>query len=104
MSVKAKKHESTKVLAISKLNSILDLVSIPLTDDYISDEEYSLIMKEVEKLDQVKIKIGCKAIKAYEEVPSDKTKRDYAIMHEMLKYFKMGMDPYLEFDHHIQGR
>ena len=43
---KAKKHDDIRVLAISKLNSISDLVSKAIQDQQISSEEYSLILAE----------------------------------------------------------
>ena len=46
---KMEKHEKIEMLAISKLNTINDLVSKAITDSHISTEEFSLIMREKEK-------------------------------------------------------
>lgn len=54
---KAMKHEKIKILAEAKLNTITDLVSKALTDDKISDQEYSLILSELEKFRAMKEKI-----------------------------------------------
>ena len=44
MSLKIEKHEKIAMLAVSRLNTISSLISKALTDDSISDEEYSLIL------------------------------------------------------------
>ena len=46
-----------RVLAVSKLNSIPDRISAALTDDQISEEEFRLILSEVDKYDQMKAEI-----------------------------------------------
>lgn len=46
---KIEKHEKISQLAISKLNTINDLVSKALNDSHISSEEFSLIIGEKEK-------------------------------------------------------
>ena len=46
--LKIEKHEEIAVLAVSALNTISSLISKALSDDYISDEEYSLILLEFE--------------------------------------------------------
>ena len=51
---KARKHDQIRVLAESELNSIADRISTALNDDKISDEEFRLIMSELEKYNQVK--------------------------------------------------
>ena len=42
------------MLAVSSLNSISSLISKALTDDSISDEEYSLILLELETFTRMK--------------------------------------------------
>jgi hypothetical protein len=54
LSLKAEKHEKIKVLAESKLNTIADHISKALTDNRISDEEFTLILSELEKYKQMK--------------------------------------------------
>ena len=46
---KAEKHLKIKTLAVAKLNTIASHVSKALTDDFISDEEFKLIMEEMNK-------------------------------------------------------
>ena len=43
MLLKIEKHEKIAMLAVPQLNPISSLMSKALTDDTISDEEYSLI-------------------------------------------------------------
>ena len=57
LEAKARKHDQIRVLAVSKLNSIADRISAPLTDDKISEEEFRLILSEVDKYDQMKAEI-----------------------------------------------
>ena len=53
LSVKARKHDSIRVLCMSKLNTISSLVSTALIDGKISDEEFKLIMDEIGKFQQI---------------------------------------------------
>ena len=46
---KAEKHLKIKTLAVAKLDTIASHVSKSLTDDFISDEEFKLIMEEMNK-------------------------------------------------------
>ena len=59
--LKAEKHEKIKVLADSKLNTIDDYTSKALIDGDISDEEFKLILNELEKfqvmLEQIRTKV-----------------------------------------------
>ena len=48
MSLKIEKHEKIVMLAVSTLSIISSLTSKALTDDSISDKEYSLILLEFE--------------------------------------------------------
>lgn len=75
LAVKAKKHDQIRVLAESKLNTIANHVSTALMDGRISDEEFRLIIDEVNKYDQMKAKIRAGARKAHAAVVLDeKTK------------------------------
>lgn len=58
--MKAEKHEKIKTLADAKLNTISDHISKALTDDQISDEEYSLILSELDKFNLMKEEIRSK--------------------------------------------
>ena len=49
LAVKAKKHDNIRTLAESKLNTIADHVSTALMDGHVSEEEFRLIVTEIEK-------------------------------------------------------
>ena len=57
LEAKARKHDQIRVLAVSKLNSIADRILAALTDDKISEEEFRLILSEVDKYGQMKDEI-----------------------------------------------
>ena len=54
MSLKIEKHEKNAMLAVSSVNTISSVMSKALTDDTISDEEYSLILLEFETFARMK--------------------------------------------------
>ena len=54
MSLKIEKHEKIAMLAISALNTISSLISKALSHDFISHEEYSLILVEFETFTRMK--------------------------------------------------
>ena len=54
MSLKIEKHEKIAMLVVSTLNTISSLISKELTDDFISDEENSLILLEFETFTRMK--------------------------------------------------
>ena len=54
---KAEKHLKIKTLAMAKLDTIASHVSKAMTDDFISDEEFKLIMEEMEKYKALKEEI-----------------------------------------------
>ena len=54
LSGKVSKHEQTVAIAKSKLNTINDLVSKALKDNVISDQEFSIILAELEKFQKLK--------------------------------------------------
>ena len=54
MSLKIERHEKIAMLAVSSLNTISSLISKELSDDSISDEEYSLILFEFETFTWIK--------------------------------------------------
>ena len=63
MSVKIGKHEKIVMLSVSALNTISNLISKALSDDSISDEEYSLILLEFETVTRMKEDLREKSIK-----------------------------------------
>ena len=54
MSLKTEKHEKIAMLAVSTLNTVNSLISKALSDNSISDEEYSLILLEFETFTRMK--------------------------------------------------
>ena len=52
--MKIEKHENIAMLAISSLNTISSLISKALSDDFVSDEEYSVILFEFETFTRMK--------------------------------------------------
>ena len=68
LSMTAKKHEDIKILAMSKLNTISDLVSTALCESHISDDEFKLIKNKVDRYNKLKYEIQSKARKNYKEI------------------------------------
>ena len=60
LALKAEKHEKIKTLAESKLNTISEHISKALKDNVISDEEFSLILSELDKFKEMKEEIRSK--------------------------------------------
>ena len=60
---KAEKHLKIKTLAMSKLDTIASHISKAMMDDFISDEEFKLIMEEMEKYKALKEDIRSKTKK-----------------------------------------
>ena len=54
---KARKHDLIRGLAESKLNTIADRISVALNDDKITEEEFRLILYEIDKYNQMKAEI-----------------------------------------------
>ena len=52
--VKAEKHDDIRVLSLSKLNSITDVISNALRDGHISPEEFKPVLDEMDKYGQMK--------------------------------------------------
>ena len=55
------------MLAVSALNTISSLISKALSDDFISDEEYSLILLEFETFTRMKEDLRIKSKKSLEK-------------------------------------
>ena len=73
MSLKIEKHEKIVILAVSALNSISSLISKALTDDFISDEEYSLILLEFETFTRTKEDLRIKSKTSFEKTGNIET-------------------------------
>ena len=54
---KVTKHENIYTLALAKQNSVAELVSKALTDKIISDSEFTIILREVQKYHELKAAI-----------------------------------------------
>ena len=65
LSHKVSKHEQTVSLAKAKVNTIHDLVSKALKDNTISDQEFSLILSELDKFEKLKLQIRQKKQERY---------------------------------------
>jgi len=65
--LKVEKHHNIKLLADKKLNVIIDLVSKALDDETISDEEFSLVLSELDKFFDKKEKLQSEAKKTYRQ-------------------------------------
>ena len=64
---KAEKHEKIKVIAETKFDTINGLISKALTDNTISDEEYTLTLSEVIKYRKMKEEVRSKTRKSIDE-------------------------------------
>ena len=71
--VKARKHDSIRVLCMPKLNTISNLIPRTLIDGKISDEEFKIIMDEIGMFQQMKMEIRAKTAKAYKEITINKS-------------------------------
>jgi dsDNA-specific endonuclease/ATPase MutS2 len=58
--LKSRKHIRIMMLAESKINTISDHISRALRDNHITDDEFSLIMYELDKFNQMKDEIRTK--------------------------------------------
>ena len=76
---KAKKHDEIRVLAESKLNTIVDIVSHSLQDNDISDTEFRLVLDEVAKYSDMKKEIRLKAHHAHAAVKFDEEEKKHLI-------------------------
>ena len=73
MSLKIEKHEKIAMLAISAFNTISSLISKALSDDSISDEEYSLILLEFEKFTRMREDLRIKSKTCLEKIGNIET-------------------------------
>ena len=73
MSLKIEKHEKISMLTASTLNNISSFISKALTDDSISDEEYSLILLEFETFTRMKEDFRIKSKTSLEKTGNTET-------------------------------
>ena len=79
LQVKVKKHDKIRMLAASKLNTITDHVSRALRDGTISDDEFRLILDEVDKYSTMKAEIRSNAHKFHQAVKIDEEAKNELI-------------------------
>ena len=68
MSLKIEKHEKIAMLTVSSLTTISSLISKALSDDFISDEEYSLSLVEFETFTRMKEDLRIKSKMSLEKL------------------------------------
>ena len=83
ISLKIEKHEKIAMLVVSALNIISSLISKALSDDSISDEEYSLILLEFETFTRMKedLRMTCKT--SFEKTDNKETEANELLSSEM---------------------
>ena len=87
---KFSKHSNIRQLAMSKLNSVLGIISKAIEDNKISDEEFKLVRDEMEKYNELKAQIQTKVSKNQNVTEEEKrliieqAKRDFI---NQLKFF-----------------
>ena len=74
LSSKAEKHLQIKIMAESSLATIQDFISKALIDDYMSDEEFSLIASELDKFNKMKEELKLRSKKVIEQECEEATK------------------------------
>ncbi len=79
LQVKVNKHDKIRMLAASKLNTITDHVSRALRDGTISDDEFRLILDEVDKYSTMKAEIRSNAHKFHQAVKIDEEAKNELI-------------------------
>ena len=67
LEVKTRKHNDIRLLAESKLNSILTIVNKAIEDNQISPEEFSHVVEEVNKYNDMKANIQTKVTKKQQQ-------------------------------------
>jgi len=75
-SAKAAKHEAVRLLASSKLNTVHSHIAKALEDCNISDDEYKLVLEEVQKYHAMKEKIRRKRTPATGSMIDEETKNE----------------------------
>ena len=73
MSLKMEKHEKMAMFAISSLNTISSVISKAISDDSISDEEYSLILLKFETFTRMKEDLTIKSETSLEKTGNIET-------------------------------
>ena len=95
LSLKIHKHEKIAVLAVSSLNTISSLISKALSDDSISDKEYSLILLEFETFTRMK---------EDHRVKSKMSLKKTGNANELLRGNKIGVPTSVRVQNHVRNR
>ena len=77
--MKIGKHEKIAVLIVSSLNTISSLISNALSDDFISGEEYSLILFEFETFTRMKEDLRIKSKTSLEKTSNIETEASFLL-------------------------
>ena len=97
MSLKKEKHEKIAMLTVSSLNTISSLISKALSDDSISDEEYSLILLEFETFSQTKEDLGIKSKTSLKKTGNMETEAS-----KLLRRNQIGVSTWVRVQNHLQ--
>ena len=99
MSLKIEKHEQIAMLTVSTLNNISSLISKALSDRYISDEEYSLILLEFETFTRMKEDLREKSKTSLEKTGNIETEAN-----ELLRGNKIDVPTRVRVQNHVRNR
>ena len=99
MSLKIEKHEKIAMIPVSTLNTISSLISKALSDDSVSDEEYSLILLEFETFTQVKENLREKPKMSLEKTGNIETEDN-----ELLRRNKIRVPTWIHVLNRVQNR
>ena len=99
LSLKIEKHEEIAMLAVSTLHTISRLIPKALSDNSITDEEYSQILLEFETLTRKKEDIREYLRWALKETGNIETEAN-----ELLRRNKIGVPPSVHAQNHVQNR
>ena len=98
MSLKIEKHEKIAMLAVLAINTISSLISKALWDDFISDEEYSLILLEFETFARMKEDLRLKCRTSFEKAGNIETQA-----HEFLFGNKIGVPTWVRVQNYVHN-
>ena len=99
MSSKIEKHENMEMLAVSTLNTISSLISKALSDNLISDEEYSLILMQFETFTRMKEDFRIKPKTSLEKTGNIETEAN-----ELLRQNKIGDPAWIHVQNHVKNQ
>ena len=97
MSLNIEKHEKIAMWAVSSLNTISSLFSKALSDDTISDEEYSLFLLEFETFKRMKEDLSEKSKMSLEKTGNIETEAN-----KLLRRNKIGVPTWIHVQNQVQ--